>query len=170
MRPSSRSRATTRACSPQPGQVASALATVSARLDIEAFADAHLRHEARGEIDAALAQMASNVVFDVVNVPAGPLVGTEQVRAGYIAWTDAACCDSFTPVRRLHGEGFIAVEGIWQGRFSAPVFGPVRPGRTVRYRVLHVLELNDGQIGRETVWHDLAAIRRQLTATNPEEH
>jgi pimeloyl-ACP methyl ester carboxylesterase len=148
----------------RPGELATALTTVVARLQLAELAESHLRPAAFGDVDGALEAMSDDVVLDVVNSEGGPLAGLEQVRAGYERWAAAARCESFTTVRRMYGDALVIDEGIWQGRFSAPVFGPVRPG-SVRYRVLHVLEFRNGRIARETAWHDLAAISRQLNDT-----
>lgn len=133
-----------------------------ARLAVDEFVDAHLQREVRGDIDAVLAAFADDVIFDVVNAPGGPMVGIEAVRRGYETWRSVARCERFTSIRRRHGEDLVADEGMWHGRFVGALFGPARPDLTVRYRVLHVLELRAGRIARETVWHDLAAIQRQL--------
>ncbi|MBO0788501.1 MAG: nuclear transport factor 2 family protein [Actinobacteria bacterium] len=138
-----------------------------ARVAVDELVDAHLQHEARGEIDAALAAFADDVIFDVVNAPGGPMIGIDAVRRGYETFASVAQCEAFTPVRRLHGENLVVDEGMWQGRFVGALFGPARPDLTVRYRVLHVLEFRAGRIVRETAWHDLAAIRRQLAGEEP---
>jgi pimeloyl-ACP methyl ester carboxylesterase/ketosteroid isomerase-like protein len=149
----------------RPGELATALTTVVARLELAELAESHLRAAAFGDLGGALEAMSDDVVLDVINSEGGPLAGLGQVRAGYQRWAAAARCESFTTVRRMYGDNLVVDEGIWQGRFSAPVFGPVRPGRSVRYRVLHVLEFRNGRIARETAWHDLAAISRQLSDT-----
>ena len=132
--------------------------------DVLGFVEAHLRHEASNEIDAAIAAFTDDVIFDVVNVPGGPMVGVDAVRHGYQMFAMVARCERFTSVRRLHGENLAVYEGMWWGRFVGALFGPARPDLTVRYRVLHALELRADRIARETVWHDLAAIQRQLAA------
>jgi uncharacterized protein len=133
-----------------------------ARLAVDEFVEGHLHREVRGEIDAVLAAFADDVIFNVVNAPGGPMVGIEAVRRGHEMWWSVARYERFTSVRRLHSEDLLADEGMWHGRFVGALFGPARPDLTVRYRVLHVLELRADRIVRETVWHDLAAIQRQL--------
>ena len=66
-------------------------------------------------------------------------------------------------LRRLYGDNFLIDEPLWRGRASGHPFGLEGRGRAPEFRMLHVLEFaDDGQIARENVWIDLAAIQRQL--------
>jgi len=65
--------------------------------------------------------------------------------------------------RRLYGENFMVDDSVWRGRAPGRPFGLAGHGRPIAFRLLHVLEFTDtGEISRENVWIDLAAIQRQL--------
>ena len=52
---------------------------------------------------------------------------------------------------------------MWKGTAAGQPFGLPGKGRPLEFRLLHVLQFTDeGQIKRESVWVDLAAIIRQL--------
>ena len=54
-------------------------------------------------------------------------------------------------------------EALWRGRAPGRPFGLEGRGRPLEFRMLHVVEFADnGDIRRENVWIDLAAIIRQL--------
>lgn len=54
-------------------------------------------------------------------------------------------------------------ESVWSGTAKGTPFGMEGRGRPLEFRLLHVLEFaGDGQISRENVWLDLAAIQQQL--------
>jgi len=137
--------------------------------ELDSFVDAHLLHEASRRDRRGARGDDRERDLRPANVAGGPLVGLDEVRRGYTTWATVAQCERFTSARRLYGDDFVADEGIWQGRFTAPLFGPARPDRAIRYRVLHLLELRGRRIERETVWHDFASIRRQLTSDEEDE-
>lgn len=67
------------------------------------------------------------------------------------------------PVRRLYGDGFLIDESLWQGHAPGRPFGLEGQGRPLDFRLLHVVEFTEtGQIQKEQVWIDLAAILQQL--------
>ena len=64
-----------------------------------------------------------------------------------------------TPMRRLHGDGFLVDESLWEG--TAIRAGRQRTAPLVR--LLHVIEFTPGgQIQHDQVWFDFAAIVQQL--------
>ena len=66
-------------------------------------------------------------------------------------------------VKRLYGDNFMVDESLWSGRAPGKPFGIDGRGRPLEFRLLHVVEFSDaGDIKRENVWVDLAAIIRQL--------
>jgi hypothetical protein len=66
-------------------------------------------------------------------------------------------------MRRLYGDGFLVDESMWRGTAPGKPFGVDGRGRPLEFRLLHVIEFADsGEITRENVWIDLAAILRQL--------
>jgi hypothetical protein len=66
-------------------------------------------------------------------------------------------------VKRLYGENFLVDESVWEGRAPGRPFGLEGRDRPLKFRLLHVVEFTpEGQIGREQVWVDMAAIVQQL--------
>jgi hypothetical protein len=54
-------------------------------------------------------------------------------------------------------------ESLWQGTAPGKPFGLEGKNRSLEFRLLHVIEFTDkGDIKRENVWVDLAAIIQQL--------
>ena len=79
-----------------------------------------------------------------------------------IWFNETGCWDTREPDRhRL--SGFVVDESLWRGKAPGRPFGLEGRGRPLEFRMLHVLEFAEsGQIARENVWVDLAAIIRQL--------
>jgi len=66
-------------------------------------------------------------------------------------------------LRRLYGANFMVDESLWRGRAAGRPFGLEGRNRPLEFRLLHVVEFADnGDIARENVWLDLAAIIQQL--------
>jgi hypothetical protein len=54
-------------------------------------------------------------------------------------------------------------ESVWRGRAPGRPFGLTGKDRPLEFRLLHVIEFaTNGDIKRENVWVDLAAIMQQL--------
>lgn len=66
-------------------------------------------------------------------------------------------------LKRLYGDNFLVDESLWRGRAPGRPFGLEGNDRPLEFRLLHVIEFADnGDIRRENVWVDLAAIIQQL--------
>src|SRR5690606_2678329 len=66
-------------------------------------------------------------------------------------------------LRRLYGSDFVVDESIWRGRAAGRPFGLEGRNRPLEFRLLHVLQFaENGEIARENVWLDFAAILAQL--------
>jgi hypothetical protein len=60
-------------------------------------------------------------------------------------------------------ENFLVDESTWEGRAPGRPFGLEGRNRPLKFRLLHVVEFNArGELQRENVWVDLAAIIQQL--------
>jgi predicted ester cyclase len=89
--------------------------------------------------------------------------GRDEVRPFYEALFADLSESRVECLRRLHGDGFVVDESLWRGKAPGRPFGLEGRGRPLEFRMLHVLEFAEsGQIARENVWVDLAAIIRQL--------
>lgn len=132
------------------------------RAKLDGIVDAHLRAEHDGDLEAILAPMASAILHDVVGSPENPVHGLDAVRQRYRDQLAVTIHERDVPVRRLYGPDFVLDEQLWQGRLTGRSFDVDGDGRWVSYRVLRLLEVRDERIVRETVWTDVAALRRQL--------
>lgn len=125
--------------------------------------DEHFRFEAEDDVDGVVATLAPNATHDIVGWPTGPTFGRENARPFYESLFADLADGKVTCTKRLYGDMFLVDESIWEGTAPGSPFGVEGRGRPLRFRLLHVIEFSDaGQIQRENVWIDLAAILQQL--------
>ena len=67
-------------------------------------------------------------------------------------------------MRRYHGDGFVVDESLVTAQAIGTPFGIPGRDRTVRFRLLHVFEIRDGEITRENAWIDTASVLAQLSS------
>jgi uncharacterized protein len=125
--------------------------------------DEHFGFEAADNVQGVLATLAPDAAHDIVGWPAGPSRGREGARPFYEALFSDLAEGKVSCVRRLYGKSFLVDESVWSGKAPGMPFGLHGRGRPLRFRLLHVIEFTPrGDIGRENVWVDLAAIIQQL--------
>lgn len=125
--------------------------------------DAHFGFEARDDVEGVLATLTEDVDHDIVGWPPGPSHGREEARAFYDSLFADLADGEVATIRRLYGANFMVDESLWRGRAPGRPFGLVGGNRPLEFRLLHVVEFTDrGQLKRENVWIDLAAIQQQL--------
>lgn len=125
--------------------------------------DEHFRFEARDDVEGVLATLDEEVEHDVVGWPAGPVSGREAARGFYESLFADLADGEVRSLRRLYGDRFMVDDSVWKGRACGMPFGLPGGDRPLEFRLLHVVEFGaEGQIARENVWLDLAAIQRQL--------
>lgn len=125
--------------------------------------DEHFGFEARDDVEGVLATLAPDAVHDIVGWPSGPTYGRDNARPFYEALFADLAEGKVTCTKRLYGDGFLVDESVWEGKAPGRPFGVEGRGRPLRFRLLHVVEFTEsGQIQREQVWVDLAAIIQQL--------
>lgn len=130
---------------------------------MDARLDEHFGFEARDDVEGVLSTLTDDVEHDIVGWPPGPSHGREATRGFYEALFGDLADGKAHSVRRLYGPDFMIDESIWSGTATGRPFGMEGRGRPLEFRLLHVLEFTDaGQIRRENVWIDLAAIQQQL--------
>jgi hypothetical protein len=123
----------------------------------------HFGFEGSDDVDGVLATLAPDVDHDVVGWPMGPSRGRAAARGFYEATFSDLTDSNVRPVRRLYGDNFLVDESIWSGRAPGRPFGLDGKNRPLEFRLLHIIEFaENGDIRRENVWLDLAAILRQL--------
>jgi uncharacterized protein len=125
--------------------------------------DEHFGFEARDEIEGVLATLSADVEHDVVGWPSGPTHGRSGARPFYETLFADLSEGTSECLRRFYGDDFLVDESLWRGKAPGKPFGLDGKGRPLEFRLLHVIEFADtGEIKRENVWVDLAAIIRQL--------
>lgn len=123
----------------------------------------HFNFEATDDVEGVLATLAPDATHDIVGWPAGPAHGRENARAFYVRLFADLAESKVNVVKRLYGENFMVDESVWEGRAPGRPFGVEGRDRPLTFRLLHVVEFTEaGQIQREQVWIDLAAILKQL--------
>lgn len=126
--------------------------------------DEHFDYEARDDVEGVVGTLDENVEHDVVGWPGGPSRGRDQAREFYEATFPDLADGRVTSRRRLYGDNFMVDDSIWSGIAKGRPFGFEGRNRPLQFRLLHVLEFTDrGDIARENVWLDIAAIQQQLS-------
>jgi predicted ester cyclase len=125
--------------------------------------DEHFQFEAADNVEGVLATLAPDATHDIVGYPTGPTLGREKARDFYVQLFADLADGHVKSARRLYGENFMVDESLWEGRAPGRPFGVAGQDRPLKFRLLHVIEFTpDGQIQREQVWVDMAAILQQL--------
>ena len=125
--------------------------------------DEHFGFEATDNVNGVLATLTADVEHDIVGWPTGPTHGRDGARPFYDALFSDLAEGKVTCVKRLYGDDFLVDESVWCGKAPGRPFGLDGRNRPLEFRLLHVIEFaNDGDIKRENVWIDLAAILKQL--------
>jgi predicted ester cyclase len=133
------------------------------RHDMDRKMDEHFRFEMQDDVAGVLATLAPDVEHDIVGWPTGPTHGRDKAKGFYDALFADLADGNVSCIRRLYGDGFLVDESMWEGRAVGRPFGLEGRGRPLGFRLLHVMEFTEaGEIARENVWVDLAAIIRQL--------
>ncbi|MDN8615441.1 ester cyclase [Variovorax ginsengisoli] len=133
------------------------------RTEMDRRIDQHFRFEATDDVEGVLATLSPDVEHDIVGAPSGPTRGRDGARPFYEALFSDLSDSRVESQRRLYGADFLVDESIWRGKAPGRPFGLEGRGRPLEFRLLHVVEFTDaGDIRRENVWLDLAAIIQQL--------
>lgn len=133
------------------------------RAEMDRKMDEHFGFEAEDDVEGVLATLAPDAEHDIVGWPLGPTRGREGARQFYESMFVDLAESKVECLRRLYGDRFMVDESLWRGKAPGKPFGLEGRGRPLEFRLLHVVEFADnGDIKRENVWVDLAAIMRQL--------
>lgn len=123
----------------------------------------HFGFEAADDVEGVLATLTNDAEHDVVGWPTGPVRGRDHARAFYEATFADLADGQVRSLRRLYGDKFMVDDSVWRGTAPGRPFGLEGRGRPLEFRLLHVIEFDDaGDMRRENVWIDLAAIQQQL--------
>jgi hypothetical protein len=130
---------------------------------MDAKMDEHFAFEARDDIEGVLATLTEDVDHDIVGWPLGPSHDRHGARRFYETLFHDLADGKVECVKRLYGHDFMVDESVWTGKAPGKPFGLEGRNRPLSFRLLHVIEFADsGDIKRENVWIDLAAIMQQL--------
>jgi hypothetical protein len=133
------------------------------RADMDRKIDEHFAYEARDDVEGVLATLTLDAEHDIVGAPTGPTRGRESARGFYEGLFADLADGKVTTNRRLYGDAFLVDESLWRGRAPGRPFGLEGRDRPLEFRLLHIIEFAEsGDIARENVWLDLAAILQQL--------
>jgi hypothetical protein len=125
--------------------------------------DEHFNYEATDNVEGVLATLTADADHDIVGYPTGPTKGREAARGFYENLFADLSDGRVKSLRRYYGENFMVDDSMWSGTAVGRPFGLEGKGRPLAFRLLHVIEFTeDGDIKRENVWLDLAAILQQL--------
>jgi hypothetical protein len=125
--------------------------------------DEHFGFEASDDVEGVLATLANDAEHDIVGWPGGPTHGRNAARAFYETLFVDLANGKVDCVKRLYGDDFLVDESVWRGKAPGRPFGLEGKNRPLELRLLHIIEFADnGDIQRENVWLDLAAILKQL--------
>ncbi|MBL8550730.1 MAG: ester cyclase [Hyphomonadaceae bacterium] len=134
------------------------------RQQMDVKMDEHFGFEAADNVEGVLATLTADVEHDIVGFPTGPTHGRESARGFYETLFGDLSDGKIETIRRLYGERFLVDESTWSGRAPGRPFGLEGRNRPLSFRLLHVIEFTEGgDIKRENVWLDLAAIMQQLS-------
>lgn len=125
--------------------------------------DEHFAFEQADDVEGVLATMHAEAEHDIVGWPTGPTRGRDGARPFYETLFADLADGRIECLRRLYGDDFLVDESLWRGKAVGRPFGLEGRGRPLEFRLLHVIEFADnGDIRRENVWLDMAAIFQQL--------
>lgn len=125
--------------------------------------DEHFGFEAADDVKGVLSTLTPDVEHDIVGWPAGPTRGRENAAPFYNALFADLADGKVRSLKRLYGKDFLVDESVWEGKAPGRPFGLEGRGRPLKFRLLHVVEFTGGgDIRREQVWVDMAAILQQL--------
>jgi hypothetical protein len=128
--------------------------------------DEHFGFEQRDDVAGVLATLTHDVEHDIVGWPMGPAHSRDGARSFYEALFADLADGKIECLKRLYGDNFMVDESRWKGRAPGRPFGVEGKNRPLEFRLLHVVEFTpQGDIKRENVWVDLAAILQQLPQT-----
>lgn len=125
--------------------------------------DEHFGFEAHDDVEGVLATLSPDVEHDVVGWPTGPTNGRAGARPFYVSLFADLANGKVQNTRRLYGDDFVVDDSIWRGVAPGRPFGLEGRNRPLEFRLLHVIEFaGNGDIRRENVWVDMAAVMQQL--------
>jgi SnoaL-like polyketide cyclase len=131
--------------------------------EMTAMLDRHLT--AGDDIEDAMAVYGDDVVHDAVGFPGSPRIGKEAARDFYRFLIANFRREGGRPINRFFDGDTMILEEEVTGSVIGEIVGIAGNGRSVTFRILHVVGFREGLIRREQIWTDGGAIVAQLTAS-----
>lgn len=126
-----------------------------------ALLDRHLTAENAHELDATLATLTPDCVFEDFAL-GRRWEGHDGAADHYRMWWDAF--DVHVEGRQLHLTGDVAIaETTWEGTHTGEFLGIAPTHRNVRFEVAVFVDLRDGLMASERFYWDRAGVLEQLT-------
>jgi uncharacterized protein len=133
------------------------------RDEMDRKVDEHFRYEGTDDVLGVIGTLAADAEHDVVGWPGGVSRGRANAKVFYDTLFADLAESRVETVRRLYGSDFVVDESMWRGKAPGRPFGLEGRNRPLEFRLLHVIQFADnGEIRRENVWLDFAAIVAQL--------
>jgi steroid delta-isomerase-like uncharacterized protein len=124
--------------------------------------DLHFAAENAADIPSVLATYTDDVVWEDTTLPFGPLHGKRGAALAYNNMLSNLADVHLQSVWRVRADAHVIDESIVTGTVVGTFAGVPGHGVSVRFRLLHIFELRDGLISRETAWYDTGSIARQV--------
>lgn len=129
----------------------------------------------RGDMVAMQSLWADDYVLDWVHADAfeDPLSTRERMAQFWPVWLGGFTVYDYEVTRTVAAENLVVIQWIFTGTHTnpigAPVFDdPLQPRhRTVRFRGVSFLDIENGKIGKETIYLDLATLYVELGVDLP---
>jgi ketosteroid isomerase-like protein len=120
------------------------------RQSMDQIVNDHFMYEATADLEGVLGTYTEDPEHQVVGGPDGPLRGKAAIRRFYEGLFPALKGERAEPVLRLYGDDFIVDETILIGRVvDGRPFNLEGKSGEVRLRLLHVFQLEDGELRRK---------------------
>ena len=133
------------------------------RSEMDRAVDEHFKYEAEDNIEGVLSTLATDVTHDIVGSACRTARRDAKTRVPFTKPVCRSHGEQHDDGKRLYGEDFVVDESIVEFKAVGRPYGLEGKGRTVRTRLLHVIEFaSDGMIQRENAWIDIAAMMQQL--------
>ena len=132
--------------------------------DMIAMVERHLKAEGAGDVEAATAEYAEDVIHDAVGFPGSPRVGKQAAREFYSFLTANFLTEEEEPLHRWFAGDAMFLEQKMTGKVVGQMMGIPGHGRRISFRIFHVFEFANGLIRREQVWLDAGSVVAQLSA------
>src|ERR1700730_8770352 len=108
------------------------------RTQLDLLVDTIVHALCRGDLETVMASLTDDIEYDLVGSSPSSLRGKDEVRAHHLREFANTMPERDIPLRRLHGDGFVIDEVVWEGRITGRVGPLIGSGRRVSHRILRI--------------------------------